>query len=178
MDPRAAQPCGYCHRQATQSLVWAEGYAYIPVCPAHDTAARNTIRESGGSVIDVRKCSDLPLGYHEAKMARALQPAPTAREPHEESSYGLRCDPLRRASLTQAAPTLRFTPVLREQPVRYRMTDKPVQEAQKVAGEEIPTSLLRMLGTNWKRLKAFRVHDNRVALNIDGTPYTVYTRKG
>lgn len=44
--------------------------------------------------------------------------------------------------------------------------------------QEIPDSLLQMLGTDWKNLKAYRVHDNRMTINIDGVRYSVYTRRG
>ena len=44
--------------------------------------------------------------------------------------------------------------------------------------QEIPDSLLQMLGTDWKTMRAHRVHDNRMTVNIDGVRYTVYTRRG
>ena len=43
---------------------------------------------------------------------------------------------------------------------------------------EIPDSLLQMLGTDWKTMRATRVHDNRMTVNIDGVRYSVYTRRG
>lgn len=42
----------------------------------------------------------------------------------------------------------------------------------------IPDSLLQMLGTDWKTMRATRVHDNRMTLTIDGVRYSVYTRRG
>lgn len=42
----------------------------------------------------------------------------------------------------------------------------------------IPDSLLQMLGMDWKTMRATRVHDNRMTLNIDGVRYSVYTRRG
>jgi len=50
---------------------------------------------------------------------------------------------------------------------------KPDREVQ-----EIPDSLLQMLGTDWKMMRAHRVHDNRMTINIDGVRYSVYTRRG
>lgn len=44
--------------------------------------------------------------------------------------------------------------------------------------QEIPDSLLQMLGTDWKTMRATRVHDNRMTLTIDGVRYSVYTRRG
>lgn len=44
--------------------------------------------------------------------------------------------------------------------------------------QEIPDSLLQMLGTDWKTMRANRVHDNRMSVTIDGVKYTVYTRRG
>lgn len=44
--------------------------------------------------------------------------------------------------------------------------------------QEIPDSLLQMLGTDWKTMRAMRVHDNRMTVTIDGVRYSVYTRRG
>ncbi len=44
--------------------------------------------------------------------------------------------------------------------------------------QEIPDSLLQMLGTDWKTMRAHRVHDNRMTISIDGVRYTLYTRRG
>jgi len=44
--------------------------------------------------------------------------------------------------------------------------------------QEIPDSLLQMLGSDWSTMQARRVHDNRMTINIDGVRYSVYTRKG
>lgn len=57
---------------------------------------------------------------------------------------------------------------------RRTMGDDPHQ----VADREIPDSLLQMLGTDWKTMRAMRVHDNRMTVTIDGVRYSVYTRRG
>lgn len=44
--------------------------------------------------------------------------------------------------------------------------------------QEIPDSLLQMLGTDWKTMRAMRVHDNRMTVTVDGVRYSVYTRRG
>jgi hypothetical protein len=44
--------------------------------------------------------------------------------------------------------------------------------------QEIPDSLLQMLGTDWKMMRAMRVHDNRMTVTVDGVRYSVYTRRG
>lgn len=44
--------------------------------------------------------------------------------------------------------------------------------------QEIPDSLMQMLGTDWKTMRATRVHDNRMTVTIDGVRYSVYTRRG
>ena len=54
-----------------------------------------------------------------------------------------------------------------------RKVVKPDREVQ-----EIPDSLLQMLGTDWKTMRAHRVHDNRMTINIDGVRFSVYTRRG
>ena len=54
-----------------------------------------------------------------------------------------------------------------------RKVVKPDREVQ-----EIPDSLLQMLGTDWKMMRAHRVHDNRMTINIDGVRFSVYTRRG
>ena len=54
-----------------------------------------------------------------------------------------------------------------------RKVIKPDSEVQ-----EIPDSLLQMLGTDWKTMRAHRVHDNRMTINIDGVRFSVYTRRG
>jgi len=72
---------------------------------------------------------------------------------------GLSGKPLRRTS-TEPLKTISTEPI------------------QRVAGVEIPDSLLKMLGLDWKSLKAFRQHDNRLLVNVDGVRFTVYTRRG
>lgn len=61
-----------------------------------------------------------------------------------------------------------------------RGTEGPKRVITKRSGvrQEIPDSFLRMLGTDWKTMRADRVHDNRMSVNIDGVRYTVYTRRG
>jgi len=44
--------------------------------------------------------------------------------------------------------------------------------------QEIPDSLMQMLGTDWKNMRATRVHDNRMTIDIDGVRFSVYTRRG
>ncbi len=58
--------------------------------------------------------------------------------------------------------------------IRTRSTDPH----RVISGKYIPDSLLQMLGTDWKTLKATRLHDNRLTLNIDGVRYSLYTRRG
>lgn len=53
---------------------------------------------------------------------------------------------------------------------RQQLPDREVQE--------IPDSLLQMLGTDWKTMRAHRVHDNRMTVNIDGVRFSLYTRRG
>lgn len=54
-----------------------------------------------------------------------------------------------------------------------RKVQRPDREVQ-----EIPDSLLQMLGTDWKTLRGHRVHDNRMTISIDGVRFSVYTRRG
>lgn len=44
--------------------------------------------------------------------------------------------------------------------------------------QEIPDSLLQMLGSDWTTMRAHRDHDNRMTVSVDGVRYTVYTRRG
>lgn len=52
----------------------------------------------------------------------------------------------------------------------YQMPDRTRQE--------IPDSLLQMLGSDWTTMRAHRDHDNRMTVSVDGVRYTVYTRRG
>lgn len=140
-----------------------------------------------------------------ARMEQALEPALAFVEDEEPGTYfGLQADPERAESAFQEAPaeplpraaigrrsTVRGTrfPATtgkeiqgvkgtirqRRGPAPRRTTgDKPHQ----VAGREIPDSLLQMLGTDWKNMRAHRVHDNRMTVSIDGVRFSVYTRRG
>lgn len=62
-----------------------------------------------------------------------------------------------------------------------------VQEKAPSAVDKFPTkkskvrdaaSLLKALGTDWRVLRANKVHDHRMTVTIDGMKYTLYMRKG
>ncbi len=58
-------PCKYCDAEATRALIWADGRAFIPICPDHEAKARDTIAENHDTVCEVR---DLPV--HDEKSER------------------------------------------------------------------------------------------------------------
>jgi hypothetical protein len=173
--PILAEPqrCKFCPARATKALVWGDGRSRVAVCPAHEAAARRRIREQGESIIDVVTLKEGALNpSHPAdRMSQALELPPDFcyddRVPGE--GFGRRVDPERRESALEEAPA--------EAPPKARGS---IRRSLLPSGKvrEIPDSLLKMLGTDWKRLKANRVHDNRINMDIDGTRFTVYTRRG
>lgn len=209
--PTAPQKCHYCPHAAEKSLIWADGRAYVPVCRAHEQAARRKIRSQGDSILDVKQVEQKPNTYREdfhphMKMEEALKPAPgfayfDDEEPGER--FGLQADARRRESALSEAPRPDVAPYGRRSPPRGQLfrqrtgkdirgiTGKPIKRRstdpiktrstdphQVVTGKHIPDSLLKMLGTDWKSLRAIRVHDNRMTVNIDGVRYSLYTRRG
>ena len=119
--------------------------------------------------------------------------------------FGLQADPIRAASAFQEAPEAaigrRDVPVgavtrtrtgkdiqgVKGRPIKRvsggqkaKGTSGPVRNITKrdMSREEIPDSLLQMLGKDWKTLRAHRVHDNRMTINVDGVRFSVYTRRG
>lgn len=215
-----AQKCEFCDRAATMSLIWKNGAAHVPVCPAHYAEGRNKISMKGGSVCDEKRVEvgSVPtLAYAEhrfnqnARMAQALQPALAFVEESDPGTYfGRQAGSERVWSAFQEAPedTTHRAPIGRRGTPRgavhtqhtgpniQGVTGAPIKRVSigkkgrgtrgytrkvlKPDGEkqEIPDSLLQMLGTDWKTLRASRVHDNRMTLNIDGVRFSVYTRRG
>lgn len=113
----------------------------------------------------------------------ALQEAPA--QPPPRARIGRRGTPRGAVIPTHSGPDIQG--VKAGQPIAKATTGRKgkgtageprrVQLPSKVR-QEIPDSLLQMLGTDWKNLKAYRVHDNRMTINIDGVRYSVYTRRG
>jgi len=56
------QKCAFCAHQASKSLIWAEGRAYVPVCDEHEDKGRATIKKNDtvgdGEVVYVRKIDE------------------------------------------------------------------------------------------------------------------------
>lgn len=206
-NPKAPQRCKYCNRAATHSLIWGEGSAYIPVCKAHEGAARRRLHQNGEGVDDIVACSQRPAAYRESadfRMQSALQPRPVWEDDDSESSFGLRGRGREESAIAEAP---KVAPIGRASAPRgvtfqqrskgsrdiMRVSDKPLtrksrgsKEIRKrssgphgyISGKEIPDNLLQMLGTDWKTLRATRVHDNRMTMSIDGVRFSVYTRRG
>lgn len=212
-DPREPQRCHFCPKRASHSLLWAEGMAYVPVCKAHEGAARTRLREKGESVVDVVAVNRGPRAYREhmhpnLRMAHALEPAPAYAYCNDEvgTHFGRRIDERRRESALlgeapPAPPTIapygrRAPPVgatiktrsgagirgVTGDPIKRRtggdIRTRSTDPHRVISGKYIPDSLLQMLGTDWKTLKATRLHDNRLTVNIDGVRYSMYTRRG
>ena len=203
-DPKAPQPCKYCNRAATHSLIWAEGSAYIPVCKAHEGAARRRLRMHGEGVDDIVACEQRPIAYRESsdfRMQNALQPVPVFS--HEAPNWGLRSRGRAESALDEApvAPIGRASSprgaTIRTRSDKsgdiMRVSDKPIRktgtgskEIRKrskgpigyISKKEIPDNLLQMLGTDWKSLRATRISDNRMTMSVDGVKFSVYTRRG
>lgn len=228
-----AQKCKYCDEPAAVSLIWADGRAYIPVCNAHETKARNVIRGQRDSVCDVKQVergpfapptqrgsqigpqaraeSYYPPGHPAGLMQSALEPALAFVGDEGPGAYfGLQASPQRTRSAFQEAPedTTPRAPYGRRSAPRGAVftqhsgpdirgiTGKPItrvsvgKQGKGTSGytrkivktdsqvQEIPDSLLQMLGTDWTTMRAHRVHDNRMTINIDGVRYSVYTRRG
>lgn len=207
-DPKAAQPCKYCNSAASHSLIWAEGSAYIPVCKAHEGAARRRLRQHGEGVEDVVACSQQPIAYRESsdfRMQNALQPVPVFA--HDAPNWGLRARGRETSALEEApkAP-MRIAPIGRASAPRgatirtrsskkdiMRVSDKPIRkmgtgskEIRKrsqgpigyISKKEIPDNFLQMLGTDWKSLKATRTSDNRMTVSVDGVKFSITTKRG
>jgi hypothetical protein len=178
VGPRDAQKCAYCDGDATHSVIWDGGHGFIPACDEHHTHARNTIRLLGGSIIDTYQIANTPVGFSmgqgvgtpsEHRMWEALQPVP--REIfHSSGGYGLgqRVNAERCRFMEQDPPE-----AVTGQP---ETISKPVSKDQ--SKKKIPSALLQMLGTPWKTMRVYRVHDNRMNVTIDGIRYTLYTRRG
>lgn len=65
------------------------------------------------------------------------------------------------------------------------LSEAPVIKANKQPGARVPVdqirdagSFLKALGMNWRQLRARRVHDHRMSVDIDGAKFTLYTRNG
>lgn len=48
----------------------------------------------------------------------------------------------------------------------------------KVSNTRDAGSFLKALGTEWRQMRARRVHDHRISVDIDGAKFTLYTRNG
>lgn len=75
-----------------------------------------------------------------------------------EGGYGLRVSPLREAEVGKAAPK-------KEDPFKT-VTPRDAE------------TLWQALASDWKRLRAVKLHKNRLSVDLDGQIFTVYTRKG
>lgn len=155
--------------------------------------------------IAYRESRCYPATHPQARMEAALEPALAFVAEEEAGTYfGLRADPGRLQSAFSEAPRapLRRAPIGRRDiprgtqfqtrkgrdiqgvkgTIRQRVGPAPQRtvgdKPTRVAGKEIPDSLLQMLGTDWKTMRAKRVHDNRMTINIDGVRFSVYTRRG
>ena len=65
------------------------------------------------------------------------------------------------------------------------LDEAPIRGAGKQPGSRLSVdnvrdagSFLRALGLNWRQLRARRVHDHRISVDIDGAKFTLYTRNG
>ena len=83
---------------------------------------------------------------------------------HEHISFGMRAQGQRKLSALAEAPVIR---------------------ANKQPGARLPVdnirdagSFLKALGLNWRQMRARRVHDHRISVDIDGAKFTLYTRNG
>jgi hypothetical protein len=203
---QAPQKCAFCDNPAVKSFLYANGRKHVPACANHFQEARDKIQEEGDSVVSVVDIIPTPLFRREgtdstSRMAMALERAPDFAYDNRElgAGFGLQADPLRRKSALSEAPPpsgRADTPggvtfqsrtgsdimAISGKPIKRTSTDPlktiSTEPLQRVAGVEIPDSLMKMLGQDWKSMRVFRQHDNRMLVNVDGVRYTVYTRRG
>lgn len=160
------QDCRYCLEPAVASLTYNEK-EYVPVCWGHEVVGRQEIRKLGYGVTDMVAIDNrtaAPGG--DDKLARALQPAPTYPAATAESRFGLRVDAKRAAAAVAEATPAEISP------------NSPNIKRVSEPGKDLPTAFLQALGTDWRNLRATRVHSNRITVSIDDQKYTVYTRRG
>lgn len=137
---------------------------------------------------DFAYCDD-PVGSHfgafhsTERMESALAEAPA--KPPPRAPIGRRDTPRgvvtpRRTGKDIQGTTGQGIAKKTQRPIKTKSGDRPTRAVTLRSRErqEIPDSLLQMLGTDWVNLRAKRVHDNRITLNIDGTRFSVYTRRG
>jgi hypothetical protein len=205
---QSPQKCAFCDNPAVKSFLYANGREHVPACANHFQEAKDQIRDEGDSVVGVVDIIPSPLfrregADSESRMRMALEKAPAFAYEHGEpgEGFGRRVDSARRQSaLTEQPPRAPIGRAdvprgvtfpsrndhdimgLSGKPLRRTSTEPlktiSTEPIQRVAGVEIPDSLLKMLGLDWKSLKAFRQHDNRLLVNVDGVRFTVYTRRG
>jgi len=204
MGYRDAQQCHFCEGPAVRSLVASDGKLYVPVCKKHERRARKLIRKQEDAVVDVHRIS--PLARPDQRAESAFQPIPDFGEESAGTYFGLQADAHRRASALMEQPLAgpAVAPLgradvprgnlfpARANPndvmartdvgIRHRSTadlrTRSTPPLRVISGKYIPDSFLQMLGTDWRTLRATRIHDNRMTLTIDGINYTLYTRRG
>lgn len=204
MGYKDAQQCEFCERPAVHSLIASDGKAYVPVCKKHGGQARKLLRKHENAIVDVHWIS--PQARPAQRAESAFQARPVFREDPPGTYFGLQADARRRASALMEQPPVMpaVAPLGRadvprgnlfparanvddimartDVGIRHRSTDdlrtRSTPPLRVISGKYIPDSFLQMLGTDWRTLRATRVHDNRMTLTIDGINYTLYTRRG
>jgi hypothetical protein len=168
--PRDSQKCKYCDQPADKSLLFSDGRAHVPVCRAHESNGREELRKHGEGVEDVVGISPDPI----FRMART--------EATADSNFGLRARGREPSAVTEAPPLYPgWTSPGPGRPLRYKRIGLPRHDPPTTAVGTIgigPESILQMLATDWKTFRMQRVHDNRLSVRIDGTRFTVYSRRG
>jgi len=173
--------CEYCDQPVTKVLVLGGGGS-ISVCNGHVADGRRQASDEDLSVVDVRDVQPGLAVYREhtfipeQRFRSALRPALEFVPSVEPGTYfGLRgCGVRRRKSAFQEASVV---PVKSRKNVIAKQKDADSNGGD-LAKKEVPSALLKMLGQDWRNLKARRVHANRVSVDVDGVKYTLYTRKG
>jgi hypothetical protein len=147
-------------------------------------------------------------GFHpNARMESALEEAPDFAYCDDEpgTHFGRRVSPDARESALAEAPRREPLPIapigrrsaprgsifkqrtgrdvmgISTKPLTRKTTDirtRTVAPTTTISGKQIPDSMLQMLGTDWKTLRATKVHDNRMTVTIDGVRFSLYTRRG
>lgn len=172
--------CHYCEDPAVMSILWAEGRAYIPVCKSHKKKAIHQVTVTNKDEVDkIYPYEEAYRGFgaflRPERKNSALQEAPEAPYGRADVPRGVGGINTRTGTDIQAIKGPSITKFVGKtvEPKATRVVSSPDGEKQ-----EIPDSLLKMLGKDWKTLRATRVHDNRMTVSIDGVVYSVYTRRG
>jgi len=92
-----AQTCRFCKSDAVRALVWADGRAYLPVCPDCEPHGRTVIRDNGDSVsrtvpLPARKISE-KIKVDETPNQFRVRLRPPGR--FQEGSFRQRSDPIK-----------------------------------------------------------------------------------